>query len=160
MALRKPLVINAGQIEQIQSGDTLDAIVSEVDVVSMNNSNASPIVIGNAVYCDVASGVDLAQADATGTTEVLGLVAEVSIGAAASGSIQTDGILSATTTQWDAVAGTTGGLTAGAIYYLDESTAGLMTETAPSSVSEFVVRVGKGISTTEMEISISPPIKL
>ena len=160
MALRKPLVMNAGQIEQLQSGDTLDAIVSEVDVVSMTNNNASPIVIGSPVYCDAAGGVDLAQADASGTVEVLGLVADVSIGAAASGSIQTDGILSATTTQWDAVAGTTGGLTAGAIYYLDESTAGLMTEAAPSSVSEFVIRVGKAISTIEMEISISQPVKL
>ena len=160
MALRKPLVINAGQIEQLQAGDTLDAIVSEVDIVSMTNNNASPIVIGAPVFCDAASGVDLAQADASGTVEVLGLVAEVSIGAASSGSIQTDGILAATTTQWDAVAGTTGGLTAGAIYYLDESTAGFLTETAPSSVSEFVARVGKGISTTEMEITISQPIKL
>lgn len=160
MALRKPLVINAGQIEQIQSGDTLDAIVAEVDVVSLTNNNASPIVIGAPVYTDVANGVDLAQADASGTTEVLGLVADVSISAAASGSIQTDGILSATTTQWDAVAGTTGGLTPGAIYYLSASTAGLTAETAPSSVSEFVVRVGKAISTTEMEISISQPIKL
>ena len=160
MALRKPLVINAGQIEQLQSGDTLDAIVAEVDVVSLTNNNASPIVIGAPVYTDVASGVDLAQADASGTMEVLGLVAEVSIGAAASGTIQTDGILSATTTQWDAIAGTTGGLTAGAIYYLSAATAGELTETAPSTPGQFVVRVGKAISTTEMEISISQPIKL
>jgi hypothetical protein len=128
--------------------------------VSLTNNNASPIVIGAPVYTDVANGVDLARADASGTVEVLGLVQEVSIGAAASGFIQTDGILSATTTQWDAVAGTTGGLTPGAVYYLSEVTAGLLTETAPTSVSEFVLRVGKAISTTELEISILQPIKL
>lgn len=160
MALRKPLVMNSGQIEQLQSGDTLDAIVAEVDVVSLTNNNASPIVIGNAVYTDAASGVDLAKADASGTIEVLGLVADTSIAAAASGTIQTDGILSATTGQWDAIAGTTGGLTAGAIYYLSAATAGELTETAPSTGGQYVVRVGKAISTTEMEISISQPIKL
>jgi len=152
--------MNAGQIEQLQSGDTLDAAVSEVDVVSLTNNNASPIVIGAPVYTDVASGVDLAQADASATIEVLGLVQAVSIAAAASGFIQTDGVLAATTTQWDAVAGTTGGLTPGAIYYLSEATPGILTETAPTTGGQFVVRVGKAISTTEMEISISQPIKL
>jgi len=158
--LRKPLVMVAGQIQQIQAGDTLDASASEVDVVNLTNNNASPIVIGNAVYSDAANGVDLAQADASGTVEVLGLVKDVSIGAASSGAIQTDGILAATTTQWDAIAGTTGGLSAGSVYYLDPSTAGFLTETAPTSVGQYVVRVGKAISTTELEISISQPVLL
>lgn len=160
MTLRKPLVMVAGQIQQIQSGDTLDAVTSEVDVVSQTNGNASPIVIGNAVYTDAADSVDLAQADSSGTVEVLGLVQEVSISAAASGFIQTDGIMAATTTQWDAIAGTTGGLTPGAVYYLSATTAGLLSETAPSSVGQYVVRVGKAISTTELEITISQPILL
>lgn len=160
MALRKPLVMVAGQIQQIQSGDTLDASAAEVDVVAMTNNNIAAIVIGTPVYCDAANGVDKAQADASGTVEVLGLVKDVSIAAAASGDIQTDGILSATTVQWDAVAGTTGGLTAGAIYYLSPDTAGLLTETAPTTVGDYVVRVGKAISTIEMEISISVPILL
>ncbi len=160
MTLRKPLVIVGGQVQQIQAGDTLDAVVSEVDLVNATNGNASPIVIGNAVYVDAASSVDLAQADASGTIEVLGLVKDVSIGAAASGSIQTDGIMAATTTQWDAIAGTTGGLTPGSVYYLDAATPGNLTETAPTSTGQFVVRVGKALSTTEMEITILGPIKL
>jgi hypothetical protein len=160
MTLRKPLVLVAGQIQQIQSGDTLDAVTTEVDVVSQTNGNVSSIVIGNAVYTDAANSVDLAQADASGTVEVLGLVQEVTIASAASGYIQTDGIIAATTTQWDAVAGTTGGLTPGSIYYLSSGTAGFLTETAPSSVGQYVVRVGKAISTTELEISISQPILL
>ena len=127
MAQRKPLVMNSGQIEQLQSGDTLDAVVTEVDLISRTNNNASPIVIGAPVYPDGNGTVDIAQADASGTVEVLGLVQETSIAAAASGYIQTDGILTATTGQWDAVAGTTGGLTAGTVYWLDPDTAGLLT---------------------------------
>lgn len=160
MASRKPLVIASGQIQQLQSGDTLDAVVTEVDVVSLTNNNVGAIVIGMPVYSDDANDVDKAQADAVATVEVVGLVQDVSIAAAASGFIQTDGVLTATTTQWDAVAGTTGGLTAGSIYYLDETTAGNLTETAPTTTGQFVLRVGKALSTTEMEISVSQPIKL
>ncbi len=160
MASRKPLVINNGQIQQIQSGDVLDAVISEVDLVSLTNNNAGSIVIGMPVYSADADDVDKAQANAVGTTEVIGLVQETSIATTASGFIQTDGVLSATTTEWDAVAGTTGGLTPGAIYFLSSATAGELTETAPTTAGQFVLRVGKALSTTEMEISISQPIKL
>lgn len=160
MALRKPLVIISGQVQQLQAGDTLDASAAEVDVVALTNGNASAIVIGSPVYSDAAGSVDLAQANASGTVEVLGLVRDTSIAASASGSIQTDGILAATTGQWDIVTGDTGGLVAGTVYYLDPTTAGKLTATAPTTTSQYVVRVGKAISTTEMEISIEPPILL
>ncbi len=160
MAARKPLVIKDGQIQQIQSGDVLDAAISEVDLVSLQNENAGSIVIGMPVYSSSAGQVDKAQANAVGTVEVIGLVSETSIATAASGFIQTDGVLTATTGEWDTVAGTTGGLTAGAIYYLSKDTAGNLTETAPTTASEFVLRVGKALSTTEMEISITQPVKL
>ena len=160
MAARKPLVLVDGKIQQLQAGDTLDASANEVDVVAAINGNAGSIVIGSPVYPDATGSVDLAKADASGTVEVLGFVKDVSIGAASSGSIQTDGILSATTGQWDAVTGETGGLVAGTVYYLDPATAGNLTLTAPSTVSQYVVRVGQGISTTEMEITIEPPILL
>ncbi len=160
MASRKPLVINAGQIQQLQSGDVLDAVVTEVDVVSLTNGNAGSIVIGMPVYSDANDSVDKAKADAVATVEVLGLVQDTSISAAAAGFIQTDGVLTATTGQWDAVTGDAGGLTAGTVYYLDQTTAGLLTTTAPTTVSQFVVRVGKALSTTKMEITVTQPIKL
>jgi len=160
VALRKPLVIISGQVQQLQAGDTLDASAAEVDVVALINGNASAIVIGSPVYSDAAGSVDLAQANASGTVEVLGFVKDTSISASASGSIQTDGILAATTGQWDIVTGDTGGLVAGTVYYLDPTTAGKLTATAPTTTSQYVVRVGKAISTTEMEISIEPPILL
>lgn len=162
MALRKPLVIVSGQMQQIQSGDVLDSAVSgEVDVVSLeNDTGAAAIVIGAPVYVKSAGKVDNAQADAVGTVEVLGLVQATSIAYQASGNIQTDGVLEATTGQWDSVTGETGGLTAGAVYYLDETTAGMLTQTAPSGDGEFVVRVGKAISTLAMEITILNAVKL
>lgn len=160
MASRKPLVINAGQMEQLQAGDTLDATVSEVDVISKTNDNVGAITIGQAVYQKSNGNVDLARGNAQGTVQVLGLVRDASIAAAGSGIIQTDGVLSATTGQWDAVTGGTGGLTAGSVYYLSAATAGRITATAPTAVGEFVIRLGKALSTTEFEISVEPPIKL
>lgn len=160
MAARKPLVIVNGIIQQLQSGDTLDAPVSEVDVVSKQNDNASAITIGQPVYVKSNGNVDLARANALGTSNVLGLVRDSSIASSAVGLIQTDGVLTATTAEWDAVTGETGGLTAGSVYYLSASTAGRLTTTAPTSSGQLVVRVGVALSNTELEISIDQPILL
>lgn len=160
MASRKPLVITNGQIEQLQAGDTLNATVSEVDVVSKTNDNAGSITVGQPVYVKSNGNVDLGRANAQGTTQILGLVADASISASASGIIQTDGILAASTGDWDAVTGETGGLTPGAVYYLDAATAGKLTQTAPTTTGQFVVKCGLAISTTEMDIDTTAPIKL
>jgi len=156
MAQKKPLVLNGGQIEQLQSTD----YIANNDIPQLTNGNAGSIVIGTPVYASAANTVDKARANAVGTTNVIGLVYDASIASASSGGVLMDGILSATTGQWDAVAGTTGGLTRDVIYYLSSSTAGLLTSTAPISVGEFVVSVGIAISTTELKIEIQPRIKL
>jgi len=156
MAQKKPLVLTGGQIEQLQSTD----YIANNDIPQLINGNAGSIVIGTPVYASANNTVDKARANAVGTTNVVGLVYDASISAAASGGVLMDGILSATTDQWDAVAGTTGGLTRDVIYYLSAATAGLLTSTAPSNVGEFVVSVGIAISTTELKIEIQPRIKL
>lgn len=156
MAIKKPLVITNGQIEQLQAGDQL----ANDNLKTRTNSNAGAIVIGQPVYSDGAASVDLAQANAQGTIRVSGLVADSSIAAAASGSILVDGVLTATTTEWDAVTGETGGLTTNADYFLDASSPGALTQTAPTTTGEFVVRVGHALSPTEMEIEVQQPIKL
>lgn len=156
MSVRKPLVINSGQIEQLQSGDS----VLNIDIPQFTNANAGSIVIGTPVYVSANDSVDKGKADAVGTANIIGLVADVSVSAAAVGGVQTDGILAATTGQWDAVAGTTGGLTKDVIYYLDAATAGKITSTAPSSAGQFVKQLGIGISTTEILIQIERRIKL
>lgn len=160
MAARRPLVINGGQIEQLQSSDTLDAVVSEVDIVSKENDNAGAVVIGMAVYPKTNGKIDKARANAQGTVQVVGLVKDASISAAATGSIQTSGVLTATTGQWDAVTGQSGGLTAGSVYFLDPTTAGNLTTTAPTTIGQYVVRVGLALTSTEMDIDPQPPVKL
>lgn len=154
MAKKKPIVLTNGQLEQLQSGDQIDLR----NAVPRTNDNVGAITIGQPVYGTSGTNVDLAQADAQSTIRIKGLVADVSIAAAASGDIVVDGILEATTGQWDAVTGDTGGLTPGSNYFLDEATAGMLTTTAPST--GFVVRVGHALSTTELEIEVQQPIKL
>lgn len=159
MASRIPLVLVNGQISQLPTGDTLNASANEVDVVSMTNANVGAIVIGTPVYVSAAGSVDKAQATASNSSKVLGLVRSASIAAAGTGFIQTDGIISATTGEWDDVAGTTGGLSAGTDYFLS-ATAGLLTATAPSAVGQYVTYIGRALSTTDLEISLDRPIAL
>jgi hypothetical protein len=117
-------------------------------------------VICAPVYVKSNGHIDKAKADAVGTTEVLGLVSDVSIPTTESGNVRFGGVLTATTTQWDAVAGTTGGLSAGSIYFLSETTAGEITATPPDGSGEYLERLGKALSTTELQLNIMPPIRL
>lgn len=154
MASQKPLVIIAGQIQQLPTGDTLAAAAQEVDVFAKLNANAGAIVIGTPVYASSATQVDKAGAAAAATSRVVGLMQSVSTGSGVSGFIQKDGVLTATTGQWDAVAGTTGGLAFGTLYYLS-GTAGLLTATAPTASGSYVLCMGTALSTTELEINFS-----
>lgn len=159
MALRKPLVVVAGQLQQLQSGDTLDAPQANGDQVVLTNNNAGILVPGTPVYTAINDAVDKAKGDAAATKNVIGLTA-ASINAAASGPITMSGVLTLTTAQWDVAFGTTGGLAKDTYYYLSAATAGLGTVTSPTTVGQYVVRLGKGISTTELIVAISDPILL
>jgi hypothetical protein len=160
MALRKPLVIISGQIQQLASADTLDALVSEKDMLSLTNGEATALVICTPVYVSGVNTCKKAQANAAGTVGVVGLAAVASTAAGASASVQSDGVLTATTAQWDAVAGTTGGLTFGTLFYLDPATTGKLTSTAPSTAGQYVAPVGRALSTTDMEITIATTVLL
>ena len=157
MAARKPLVIVAGQIQQLQAGDIIDGV--ELGLITLENENAAAIKIGAPVYSSSAGKVDFAKADAIGTAEVVGL-ATVEIAIAGTGSVQTDGVITLTTGEWDIITAEVGGLVANTIYWLDPSTAAMLTPTAPSTDTQLVVRVGKGLSTTQMSLMIQPPILL
>ncbi len=154
--IKKALVITNGQIEQLQAGDRL----ASPDLTTATNGNAGALPIGTPVYVSAGDTVDKAKADAAGTKDVFGLVADVTIAIAGSGAIQTDGSLVATTGQWDAVTGQTGGLTPGSFYYLSAATAGMLSPNAPTMDGQFVAPVGKAKSTTELEITILSTIKL
>jgi hypothetical protein len=160
MPPRKPLVIIAGQIQQLASSDTLDAAVSEVDILNLTNGGAAAAPIGTAVYISGANTFQAARANASGTADPCGLVKDSSIASSSTGAVQTDGVLVGTTAQWDAVTGQTGGLTAGSVYFLSSATAGRITTAAPTASGEYVIRIGKAISSTSIDITIQPPILL
>jgi hypothetical protein len=156
MALRKPVVVVNGQLQQLQAGDTLDAPQSGGDQIILTNDESTPVVICAPVYMDAVSGFKKAQANAAGTKNVIGLVAKSpSITNATAGPVQTNGVLTATTTQWDAVTADTGGLTFNSVYYLDPATAGKLTKTAPTTVGQYVMPIGLALSTTDLQITIS-----
>lgn len=156
MALRKPLVIIDGVIQQLPPSDTLNAQVQEVDVVILKNGNStSALSAGQIVYASGDNTCDLAKADAIGTARPIGFVKDNSIPTSATGAIQTDGVLSLT--DWTAATGSTT-LTPGSVYYLSNSTAGKITSTPPTS--GYVVEVGIALSSTELDIDIKPPIGL
>lgn len=158
MASRIPLVIVNGRVSQLPSGDTLSGISTNTKVVT--NDNGGSLVIGTPVYATADDHVDKADGTAVAKSEVVGLVFDVSIATGVTGSIQFDGILTATTGQWDAVTGGTGGLVAGTVYYLDVATPGKLTATPPLTLTDWLVRIGRALSTTELEINIEPPIGL
>ena len=126
------------------------------------NGDVSPVVIGAPGYINAADSFLKAKADASGTEKVRGLVAvSPSISNGVTGSVMVSGVLTATTTQWDAVVESgAGGLVAGTDYFLSPTTAGKITATAPSTVGQLVTRVGTALSTTELMIDIQPPILL
>jgi len=150
-----------GRISNLPPGDTLNAVVVEVDSFNLTNGDASAVPICTPVcLTGVADTFNLARADASGTADVFALVSAPSIAAAASGAVQTDGFDVATTAQWDAVTGQTGGLTPSAAYFLSAVTAGRLTTTAPTATGQFCCYVGRAISTTVMEISLDRAIAL
>lgn len=164
MANRRPLVLVDGNVSQLPQGDILEAELSERDIVEVTNAEAIAITMGRPVYIAAGSygagDVLLAQANTAEHSEVLGLVKDVSIGASATGDILTDGYL--TQSDWTDVIGATS-LTIGAKYYLDPLNQGMLTETLPDQFTDFgqfIVKVGRAVSTETLEISIEPPIGL
>lgn len=162
MAIRQPLVIGAdGLPQQLQSGDTISAPTNAPSLNSITNGESSAaIVIGMPVYAFASDSVKRAQANAKSTSRLVGLVYDVTIAAGATGAIAESGILVATTGQWDAVAGTTGGLVFNTDYFLDPATPGKLTSTPPTSVGQCNVLAGRAASATEMHILLRDPILL
>lgn len=119
----------------------------------------SDTIHGSAVFVSSDGHVDLAQANASTTTKLIGLaLAPQTAGNPVE--VQTEGILTLTAGQWDLVAGTVGGLTPNAYYYLYPLAAGLLTETRPATAGEYIVIAGIALSTTQLELRILDPILL
>lgn len=125
---------------------------------TLTNNQGSTINICQAVYSDTSGTVKLAQANAVGTLRFTGFVLDTTISSAASGNIRTNGVMTATTTQWNAVTGQGSGLTVNAKYYLSNTTAGNITTTLPTT--NYLVYIGKALSTTQMQLNAATPVRL
>lgn len=161
MAIRKALVLDDDlRVREIGNGDTLEITGSVSTVLSAENTQGTTITRLDVVYTKSDGSVALARANASATTEVTGLVRDTSIADQAVGFIQTNGIIEAETTDWDAITGQTSGLTPGSYYVLDPDVAGQMLPRSSASVSagEFVSVVGKAVSATEFKIEPLPAI--
>lgn len=122
-------------------------------LTTLTNDEGTAVVIGAPVYADAANGFKKARANAAATVLCIGLVADSpNIGAGAPGNVRTSDVLVATTGQWDAVAGTSGGLAFNTLYYLSAATAGLMTSVPPSTAGQYVLELGIALSTTKFLI--------
>jgi hypothetical protein len=149
MALRKPLVIGTdGRPQQIQAGDTLNAVVAENETQQWTNGDSGSHALGTVVYLSAADTVKKAQANASATRDAVAL-ATATIATAAVGGYQTSGTLAGLS-----------GLVAGTPYFLDPVTAGGYTATVPATAGQYLVELGIAISTTELLIRIRPPILL
>lgn len=126
----------------------LDRVAEDI-LTEMTNDNAGTLVVGTPVYLKSDGDIDKADADSTlAIAQAIGVVVGGSILTTANGDVQIKGRVTLTTAEWDAVAGTTGGLDPGAIYYVS-ATVGTLTATAPSTMGHFVKPVIRALSATE-----------
>lgn len=162
MALKTPLVVGSdGLPQQLQSGDTISSSISTPSVRQVTNGESSlAIVLGAPVYASAADTVKLAKANSKTTSKLAGVGYDTTIAAAGVGNVAMTGVIVATTAQWDAVAGTTGGLVFGTIYWVDPANFGKITSTVPTTTGQCLAQVGIALSTTELELQITQPLLL
>ena len=159
--------VAVGTLDHIQSvSNTLSLTDSFIYTGTIKTTTPTPSAVsavfdsatskGMALYVSGSGTVDLAQADAEATKGVIGLaVDDVLIGA--TGNYQMEGQI--TLADWTAVVGSVS-LTAGSFYFLDENTAGHLTANPTSTSGEYVVRVGRAVTSTTLDIEVSQPILL
>jgi hypothetical protein len=149
MAIRKPLVLVNGQLQQLQAGD----VVQSFDILPQVVNEPGGLVFGNIVYNDGADTVRKARANAAGTKDVLGIVMNGTVAQGGTANILLSGPATGTTGQWDAQFGTTGGLAPRARYFLSDAVAGQASADAPIADGSYVIEIGVGASPTELVLS-------
>ena len=111
---------------------------------------------GQVLYIVTDGHGALARANAAVTAGAVGLVfADVGIGETAC--YITEGHI--TLADWTAVIGAVS-LIPGSNYFLSTSAAGKITATAPTTLGEYVVRIGRATSATTLDVEIELPIRL
>jgi len=116
---------------------------------------------GQPVYSSGSGLVSRAWANAMSTSVVVGMIGVTSVAPSAFTTLVTAGqFLMQTAALWDAIAGTTGGLASNTTYYLDPTTAGHFTATAPTTTGQTVVPLLFALSPTQALVVLVPPAQL
>lgn len=118
---------------------------------SITSSAGSSTTKGAAVYIHTDGTFKKAQANSTTTADAFGL-AVTTIANSAAGMIRRFGPMTMLTTDWDAITGDSGGLTAGSKYWVSDATAGNLTKTNPAATGKQEKLMGLALSTTTLFI--------
>lgn len=130
---------------------------AENNEISLTNNVGSTANICTVVYTNATGSYQKAIANADAASNVVGIVSATTTNGA-SGTVVTEGTVTATTGEWDAQTGQSGGLTAGSWYFLDGTTAGKLTTTAPGT--GYVAPIGYALSTTQLDVKVQSRVKL
>jgi len=122
---------------------------SSSETLSFTNTQGTAITVGNVVYMKSDGTVALAEANVGGTSTAIGMVVDASIANNTAGYIALDGVVSGLSS-----------LTPGVTYYLSDTSAGVLTATAPTAGGSYVAEIGIAISTTAIKVNIQPTILL
>ena len=127
----------------------VSAISARGPLVILQNVDTSTVSAGAPVYAFTSANTfKRANVSVAATKQLIGLVVDAAIAVSATGRVQTDGLVTLTTGQWDSITGQSGGLTPGSLYYLN-STTGLLTTAATARP------VGVALSTTVLRLMLS-----
>jgi len=114
------------------------------------------VIPGSAIYIKNGGHIGLAKANAASTHKVAGIALE-SQSEAFSVKYAADGKL--TTPDWTAIAGTSV-LTPGKTYFVSDTEAGKITDTAPSASGSYVCPVGEAKTTLILDIELGTTIRI
>lgn len=140
--------VSVGDATKKTHFDQLLANTKVAMFIEMQNNTGATSVKGEPVYVDAADSVDQAQADAEGTSRVVGLWLDA-VADQDTGTVQTRGIMTGLSK------------TAGHTHYLSPDTAGATITDAMSSrtltAGEYRVKLYDCLSDSEIEIKIGSP---
>lgn len=103
-------------------------------LVRLLNDEVVSVPMCTPVYSFAAGAFKMALGDGSAKSTVTGVVVDASIPSTKQGAVLGDGFITATTAQWDAVCGTSGGLAFGVKYYLSTTVPGALVTSAASNV--------------------------
>ena len=112
-------------------------------------------LIGQPVYVTSAGSTALAKADQSSTSGVVGFTVTSALSGSTSNYVTGGKLI---LLDWSSVAGSVS-LVPGSVYYLDANVAGHITNILPGN-GNYLVRVGRAVSTTTLDIEIEPSVLL